>query len=612
VSLFGCQSPVTDPTDPDESSQTDVAVVESLTTASRETAGVEASTGVANAIAHQIVLNQVGFYQSGPKIALLTHPQSATTGDWQIVRVQNGDVVLEGRLASPNRDPMTGLYVIDVDFSSLTEPGQYQLAAAGSRSLEFAVSVDPYQPLLTDLWRSFYLQRCGVDIDDIVTGIARPACHLNDAEYAHADLAFHDHAHDETTGGWHDAGDYGKYVATTAVTITELLSRYEQFPTTVGARTLNIPESGNVIPDVLDEMKIGLNWLLSMQRSDGALYRKLSGKAWPKLVPPDEDTQPRFLYGPSTPDTAKATATFAIAARTFARTDPVAAGRFLEAARSGWHYLSQQPDMLFDYRDGDDSGSGPYRANDTDVESSLRHDRDDRLAAAIELYLSTGDVVFVETIRETLVDHRLRLYEWKDPATQSLINFYWHPGSQPHSALRTVIKSKLLVRAAEALKRASANAWRVANTRFVWGSNKMAAAEGVLLMQGWRLTGDSNYRNTAIDQLDYLLGRNPNHQSYVTGKAAGQRSVRDIAHIYVRATGNQIPGLLVGGPNVRAQAKIAPADRGPMSYIDDARSYATNEYAIDYTSALIALLVDLEHAQMSLYSGNARLSSNTL
>jgi len=605
--LFACQSP---DAGPGESAHADVSVLGALTTAAAF--GVDAKQGITEQSPHKIVLNQVGYYQTGPKVALVTYPKSTITGNWQIEHARRGDIILKGRLASSRKDSLTGLNVADVDFSSLTLPGRYRLAVAGTRSLEFSVSVDPYRALLTDLWRSFYLQRCGVEIDDPVTGIARPACHVNDADYAHADLAFASHAHDQTTGGWHDAGDYGKYVATAAVSITEILSRYEQFPVALSATVLNIPESGNNLPDVLDEMKVGLDWLLSMQRADGALYRKLSGKAWPKLVPPEEDTQSRYLFGPSTSDTAKAIASFAIAARTFMASDQVAARNYLAAARLGWHFLSQQPDMLFDYREGDDSGSGPYRANDTDVESSLRHDRDDRLAAAIELYLATGDAQFINTIHATLPDHTLRLFEWKDPATQSLVNFYWHPRSQSHATLRTIIKSKLLARATEAMERASTNSWRVANTRFIWGSNKMAAEEGVLLVQAWRLTGDVTYRDAAIDQLDYLLGRNPNHQSYVTGEAAGQRSVQNVAHIYVRATGTKIPGLLVGGPNIKAQAKIAPADRGPMSYIDDARSYATNEYAIDYTSALIALLVDLKEAQTPLYSGAARFSGLSL
>jgi len=120
----------------------------------------------------------------------------------------------------------------------------------------------------------------------------------------------------------------------------------------------------------------------------------------------------------------------------------------------------------------------------------------------------------------------------------------------------------------------------------------MAAQEGVLLLYAASITQRQAFRQAAADQLHYLLGRNPVDQSFVTG--AGTRSVENIAHIYVRATGKQVPGLLVGGPNELAQAKIAPRNRGPLSYADDARSYATNEYAIDYTSALIALLVDLK------------------
>ena len=92
-------------------------------------------------------------------------------------------------------------------------------------------------------------------------------------------------------------------------------------------------------------------------------------------------------------------------------------------------------------------------------------------------------------------------------------------------------------------------------------------------------------------QLDYLLGANPHGQTFVSG--VGERPVRHVSHIFARAIGQDIPGLFVGGANEAAQAGKAPKNLGLLSYIDDAASYATNEYAIDYNAALIGLVVQL-------------------
>jgi endoglucanase len=127
-----------------------------------------------------------------------------------------------------------------------------------------------------------------------------------------------------------------------------------------------------------------------------------------------------------------------------------------------------------------------------------------------------------------------------------------------------------------------------ANRRIIWGSNKMAAEEGILLFHAYELTGRRSYLEGAAAQAGYLLGMNPFCKSFVTG--IGANPVANVSHLFARAIGRDIPGLLVGGPNEQAQAGIAPMNRGLRSYVDDARSYATNEYAIDYNASLITLL----------------------
>ncbi|NJR66930.1 MAG: glycosyl hydrolase family 5, partial [Leptolyngbyaceae cyanobacterium CRU_2_3] len=389
-------------------------------------------------------------------------------------------------------------------------------------------------------------------------------------------------------GGWHDAGDYGKYVATTAVTIGRILSLYEQRPQLFWDGQLAIPESGNGIPDVLDEMQFGLDWLLRMQRPDGAVYRKLSGTAWPIGLSPDEDQQSRYVYGVSTPETAKFAAAMAIAARVFQPLKTELAQPYQQAAEKAWSYLEQHPTMQVDWVDGDDSGSGKYLSSETDTETSLTVDTDDRFWAAAELYIATGQPQFEQYVAKYLKRNDYTLFEWKDPSALGMTNYLFQTKQPIASNIRRRLVSKLQKRANQALDRVNQSGYRLANDRFIWGSNKIAAEEAITLLYAHQVTPRAAYKAAAADQLDYLLGRNPFNQTFVTG--LGTHPVRHTNHLFTRAKGIYIPGLLVGGPNNLAQDQIASANLGIRSYIDDERSYATNEYAIDYNASLITLM----------------------
>ncbi|MEM7761398.1 MAG: glycoside hydrolase family 9 protein, partial [Cyanobacteria bacterium P01_A01_bin.40] len=336
-----------------------------------------------------IVVNQVGYLPTWQKTALFLNNQKPTAHP-QLIDRQTRKVV---RTIQPDReiqDTATPDAISTIDFTDITQPGTYYFRQGKLTSVPFAIGREIYQQPLITLLRSYYLQRCGVEVNDPVTGISHPPCHVKDGAIAHTDQ--HHAAGDnlEALGGWHDAGDYGKYVTTTAVTIARLLNLYEKYPQLFPDGQLTIPESGNGISDLLDEMQFGLDWLLKMQREDGAVYRKLSGEKWPFGVSPDEDVQPRYVYGVSTPETAKFAAVMALASRNFQGVSPQLASQYLNAAELAWQYLATQPEMKVDWVEGDDSGSGKYLASEYDREASLKTDLDDRLWAAAELFITTG------------------------------------------------------------------------------------------------------------------------------------------------------------------------------------------------------------------------------
>jgi endoglucanase len=534
--------------------------------------------------------NQVGYLPGWPKVALV--PGGAAAVELRQANVDpvgSGRVVWQGRARPLARRGPGGLEWAEVDWSSIQAEGTYVLTVAGASSPPFHLGTAVYELPLRLLLRSYFLQRCGVALDDAETGLWHGPCHVEDGVTVRADVAGPAGRRAAAAGGWHDAGDYGKYVATGTVVVAELLSAFETCPALFPDGQLGIPESGNGRSDLLDEVAVELSWLLRMERADGAAYTKLSGSRWPELVPPDADLQPRYLYGVSTAETAKLSAAFALAARVMAPRDPAAAARYLNAARRAWSYLEANPADSLDWRTEDDSGSGKYRASAIDREATLATDGDDRFWAASELLLATGEKRFSRYVERHAAEVPYTLFEWKNAAPLGMLHLLAAPESRrPSRSTRALLLKKLLARAEESLAVARRDPFGLANDRFIWGSNKMAAEDGVTLWWAWRLTGRAELRTRALDQLHFLLGRNAQGKSFVTG--LGADPVRQVSHIFARAVKRDVPGLLVGGPNELEQSGIAPRGRGPLSYADDARSYATNESAIDYNAALLRLL----------------------
>ncbi len=539
-----------------------------------------------NSPSSKVVLNQVGYYPNAPKSALFINLSVPNPGKVQLVNNRTKRTVFETNLTPPYEDAATKDILQTIDFSKFKQEGVYYIKSGETQSYPFQIGKSVYRDAFTKLLRSYYLQRCGVTVRDKAIGINHPPCHLSDGLIAHSDDINQANKQKRATGGWHDAGDYGKYISPTAVTVGRLLSLYEQYPKLFSDRQLAIPESGNRRPDILDEVKIGLDWMLTMQREDGAVYRKLSGKEWPGIILPHEDKQPRYIYGISTHETAKFAAAMAMANRIYAPYDAKFAQTCLKAAQKAWNFLQKEPNTKVDWFDGDDSGSGAYLSKAS--EGQWISDKNDRLWAAAELFITTNKSEFDQYLVENSDNWSYGLYEWTNPSPLGMIDYLFLTEDKGSDELKEEIKTKLIQRADFLLKNISESGYRVANKDFVWASNKRTAEEGITLLYAYRVTGQSNYLAAAIDQLDYLLGRNHFNKSFITG--VGSDFARYIHHRIAQARKIVIPGLMVGGPNANAEDGIAPKGLGLLSYLDDERSYATNEYAIDYNASVIGLM----------------------
>ena len=440
--------------------------------------------------------------------------------------------------------------------------------------------------------RSYYGQRCGtaVDLGPAFPGYRHAACHLTGAFHASSGRAG-PHA---SSRGWHDAGDYGRYVVNSGIATGTLLWTYELFGDHVASMTLDLPESGNRTPDLLDEVKWNLDWMLSMQDTDGGVWQKQTSESFAGFVMPEDDHSTSDVIGTgsepfkSSCATADLAAVAAIAGRVFRPFDKAYAAKAEASARTAWTWLSAHPDVLFRNPAGVTTGAYGDRACG-----------DERLWAAAELWRTTGTDSYNEYVLAHYAESLPSIGavgppSWSSVAPLGLWSYALGGKGSPEavSAIRTASVSA----ADEIRSRTAANAYHVSLTTrdYVWGSNGVAANYALQLLVANRFTPDRKYVDAALDDLHYLLGRNTFSLSWVT--RLGAHAFQHPHHRPSAADGLDAPwpGLLSGGPNGHRQdpaMQKLPADLPPARmYLDETTSYATNEIAINWNAPLVFVL----------------------
>jgi endoglucanase len=536
----------------------------------------------------EIKVDQAGYLPRAPKLAMVVSGKTATA--FLVHRTRDGSVVLRGQLSGAARDPDTEDLVRTADFTKLVEKGQYYLEVPGvGRSWDFTVAADAFSRAFYLALRSYYGQRCGtaVDLGPEFPGCSHPACHLRAAYHVSSGKT----GPAPVFGGWHDAGDYGRYVVNSGITTGTLLWTWELYGPRIAKINLHIPESGNGIPDILNEVRWNLNWMLSMQDRDGGVWHKEVSEQFSGFVMPDKDPLLPYVIGTgrspykSSCATADFAAAMAIAGRVYAPHDAAFARRSLDAARRAWGWLDQYPDVLF--RNPRGVRTGEYADADCG---------DDRLWASAELWRSTKDKVYEQYFLAHYKEYRdtirpIRPQDWEYVAPLAM--WTWVLGGARDAAAED-IRDRTQKAADQIIARSVQNGYRIslAATDYVWGSNGIAANYGVQLLVADRIHPDARYVDAAMDNLHYLLGRNTFSLSWVTW--VGENAVRHPHHRPSGAGGiGPWPGLLSGGPNRNRQDAVLMAlpDLPPAKiYVDSQNSYASNEIAINWNAALVFLL----------------------
>ena len=538
-----------------------------------------------------IKVDQVGYPLNGPKVALVSAPATI----FEIRRSSVGGVVFRGTLEPPQRDPDSGDQVQAADFSGLRRAGSFYLVVPGvGRSWNFTVGKKVFEHTYYLTMRAFYGQRCGtaVDLGPEFPGYAHAICHQHGQFHPSSGAS----GPRDNIGGWHDAGDYGRYMVNSGITTGTLLWTWEIYGQKLKNIPLKIPESGNGTPDILNEVRWNLEWMLKMQDDDGGAWHKQTSEHFSSFVAPEDDKLPSEVIGTgaapykSTCATADLAAVGAIAARVYKPYDAKFAARALDAARRAWAWTEKNPDVTFRNPPGVTTG-----------EYSDASCKDERLWAAAELWRTTGEAAYHNFFLINFAEFLPNLdsppaENWSSVGSMGLWTYALSSRKDADPKAVAAIRERTLEAAHSVVERTRSNPYRVSMQArdYVWGSNGVAAGYGMYLLIANQFEPDNSFVDAARDNLHYLLGRNTFSLSWVT-----QVGDHPFQHPHHRPSGDgkqsgAWPGLLSGGPNTRPQDKVLaafPKDLPPAKgYADQLASYASNEICINWQASLVFLL----------------------
>ena len=515
-------------------------------------------------------INQVGYKPDAKKTAVF---RGVEGGSFSVVNADTKEVVYTGEMTGPIENESAEETNYIGDFSAVTTPGKYIIKAEGvDDSYAFEIGDNVYNSLLDDTVKMLYLQRCGTKVEDDKFG--HVACHTTEATiYGTSDKI-------EVSGGWHDAGDYGRYIVAAAKAVADVLYAYQADPDAY-SDNIGIPESGNGTPDVLDEVRYELEWMLKMQdSSDGGVYHKVSCDTFPGYVMPEKETKPLIVMPKSTTATADFAASMAMAYEFYKDVDSAFADKCLAAAEKAYSWAKANPDVTY--------------TNPADVVTGEYGDRnpvDELYWAAAQMYRATGEDSYLADA-DAISSKLKKGLDWSTVGDYGNIALLTMDGIDKESVAYGNAKSIIISQADDFADISAEQAYGVATESYHWGSNMTIANYGIILAQAYDITGEQKYMDAAQAQLNYLLGTNPLGTCFVTGY--GTATPVAPHHRPSMAVGECMKGMLVGGVNQNLEDNAALAyciDSAPAKcWVDNSESYSTNEITIYWNSPLTYLI----------------------
>ncbi|KNY27286.1 glycoside hydrolase family 9 protein [Pseudobacteroides cellulosolvens] len=568
--------------------------------------------------APDVRVNQVGYFPNGQKKATLVS-DSTTPVKWYL-RDKENVVVASGNTQVVGLDAASGDKVHIIDFSSYKLPGtEYKITVGKSTSHPFDIATNLYSVMKYDAMRYFYHSRSGIKIEMPYCAQpqwARAAGHAPDVGIALPQTGEYTL---DVTGGWYDAGDHGKYVVNGGISVWTLMNLYERakkvggvaaqafrdgkliIPENTKSSSIYVNEKYNGTPDILDECKWELDFLLKMQIPEGypnagmALH-KINDKKWTMLgLAPADDKEERNLYPASTAATLNLAATAAQGSRLWKIIDSKYSEKLLAAAELAWDKAMENPAM---YAQSLGGGGGDY--GDSNV-------KDDFYWAACELYVTTGSSEYLDYIQgPECSEYYLKMpsrfgnitgcFDWGTTNGLGTLTLAMAPNKLPQADIDTAKKN--IIAAADSFMAVQAKEGYGAPLEpsyYTWGSNSFILNECVVMGVAYDFTKDSKYINGVTESFDYLLGRNPNDKSYISGY--GEKPLRNPHHRFFANQANKNfptvpPGFVSGGPNSGCEdpyiQEAGIKGKPPQKcFIDHIESWSSNEITINWNAPLV-------------------------
>lgn len=532
-------------------------------------------------VQHPVLYNQVGYITDGLKTALVSPDV-----DEFIILNERGDVVKQIVPDSALFWELSGDAVRKVDFSDLDESGAYRIVVKG-REYPFTISDNPYSELSKAAIKALYFNRSGMAIESEFGGKwARSAGHPDTLVYIHSSAA--DHLRPEGTVvssplGWYDAGDYNKYVVNSGITTYTLFRALEDFADYHSSLEVGIPNLQDEVPDLLTEALYNFRWLITMQDpNDGGVYHKLTTKKFEDMVMPKDAVNDRYLVAKSTSatlDYAALTAHASMVLKSYGEDYSQLAKEALENSAKAWEWAVLNPNVL--YEQPSDIETGAYGDDDID---------DEWFWAASELFLATTDEKYLENAKTFY--KKPGVPSWSDVRTLGVYSLLDNKELISDTLWTNLLTRDFFALADSLVSLSQTAPYGISINVFEWGSNSQVANEGMIKLFAHKLTNNPKYLDSALSDLDYILGRNATGYCFVTG--FGQQKVMNIHHRPSAADGveDPVPGFLAGGPNIAVFIDCPDAKRSALpakSFVDLECSYSTNEIAINWNAPLIYL-----------------------
>ena len=544
-----------------------------------------------------IRINQIGFYTYGPKIAAIINSTAST---YKIKSLDQLTEYSSGTLSPSVLWDQSGENVKTADFSNFNIPGSYLLVVDGlGYSQPFAIKEQIFVPLNKAVIKAFYYNRSSTAIDTKYAGVyARAEGHPDNEIFVHAAAASVKRPAGTIIScpkGWYDAGDYNSYIVNSGISTYSLLASYEHFKEYYDTLNLNIPESKNTLPDILDEIKWNLDWMLTMQDpNDGGIYNKKTNAVFDPFVMPADAIESRYVVQKSTSSACDFAAVMAVAYRLYKNFDLAYANSCLDAAKKSYAWGVANPGIYFT----NPPAQGGYPAvvtggyGDGNVTDELEW-------AGNELYIATKDDSYYKFNNA----QNYGIPNWSNVRTLGLFSLVFNRKNLTDKGFADSTNAmNKLITLADKFKNYQNNTspYKMVmgvngNSDFTWGSSSQAANEGMILLNAYFVNKNVDYAKAVLSQIDYIMGRNATGYSFVTG--FGSKKVMNIHHRISAADGitDPVPGWVVGGPS-GSTGDGCPNNTTYLakSFTDLQKCYTKVEVAINWNAPAVYITGALE------------------